>query len=116
CLVRLLMSKGLNEAIKTSEREGPAEALVRLQKISLHNGPNFGRLVAYLLKERLELTFFECCYQGGIIWLDPQLIDWHRHIHLTVQIDHFAILQYLLASVGQFLARTHAFHLVDIVQ
>ena len=93
-----------------------AETLVALQKISLHNGRNLGCFVAHLLKKRFKLTFFQCCYQGGIIGLDSQLIDRHGQFHLTIQIDHFSVLQYLLASAGQFLAGAHAFHLVDVVQ
>jgi len=45
------MSNGLNEASKTSAPEGFAATLLPLQKICLHNGPNFGCFVAYLLKK-----------------------------------------------------------------
>src|SRR4026209_2358102 len=98
------------DAIRTERLS--AETSVVLQKISLHNGPDFGCFVAHLLKKRLKLTFFERGYESGIVGLDLQLVDRHRQFQLAVQIDHFPVLQYLLASVGDFLAGARAFHLI----
>src|SRR6476620_601677 len=68
CLVRFPVFQGLNEATDA----------IALQKIWLYKGRNLGRFVAHLLKKRLEFTFFQGCYQGGIIGLDSQIIDRHR--------------------------------------
>ncbi len=71
--------------------------------------------VAHLLKERFKLAGLQSCDQGRVIWFDLKLVDRHRQFKATIEIDHFSVLQYLLATVGEFLPRSLAFHLVDIV-
>src|SRR4029077_2038304 len=72
--------------------------------------------VAHLLKERFKLTGFQSCDQGREIGFDSKLVDRHRQLKATIEIDHFSVLQYLLATAGEFLPRSLAFHLVNIVQ
>ena len=45
-----------------------------------------------------------------------KFIDRDGQFHPTVELDHFSVLQDLLASIGQLLPGSHAFYLVDIIQ
>src|SRR6202171_3378888 len=72
-----------------------------------------GGLLADFLEERLELAFFQGGDERGIGRLNAKIVDWHGQLHIAIELDHFAVLQDLLTSREQLLARALAFHLVD---
>ncbi len=88
----------------------------RLQKIPLPAAPNSGRFIAHFLKQRFEFTVLQRADQTGIVGFNSKLIDRHRQFKITIQIDHFSVLQNLPASVGEFFPGSRVFHLVDVVQ
>ena len=89
---------------------------IRLQKTFLHTGTCSSRLVAHLLKQRFELTLLERGNQFRMIGLDSKIIDRHWQFQMTIQIDHFPVLQNLVARIGELFASALILDLVDIGQ
>jgi len=87
-----------------------------LQKIALQARFRSSGLVTHFLEKRLKLALLQRCDERGIFRLDPEIFDRHRQFQMTIQIDHFSVLQNLLACVGELLAGACAFHLVNVCE
>ena len=87
-----------------------------LEKFGLRMSDSLLSFLAHFLQQGLELALFQRPDQGRVIGLDLKFIDRDGQFHPTVELDHFSVLQDLLASICQFLPGSQALYFFEISQ
>jgi hypothetical protein len=68
------------------------------------------------MQQRFELALFQGCNESRVIRPNPELIDRHRQLRPTIQFNHFAVLEDLVAPVLQLLAAFQALYRAQIAE